>query len=653
MKLGKQWKIAIAATVIGNIFSFFVLFGPAERLNIDVLNVFMPSIQTSDDIVIVAIDETSFSAFETQWPWPRELHGMLIERLVEEGARDIIFDVVFAEPSEPDSDNYFADAISNAKKVILASDLTAVDDGFMTGVIETRPYVDFEEAGARVGLAGVDQDNDRVIRYFPSFEGTLSSVAAQHNQVPEERSKIISYIGPDHSFKYVSYYQFFIDDGIEPGSIRDKYVLIGLDVKATPDVQQSQVDAFPTPHTRFNARLSPGVEVHANMLQNLINESWISNPPTEQKLLFLGLMALVGFLATQTFNPLYSAGILLFTGIGAFGASILTWQNGYFLSAFAAFPSYMICFVASGAHAYLTEGKQKRQIKGAFAQYLAPDMVDALIADPEKLTLGGEKRTMTIMFCDVRGFTAISEALKEQPEVLAEVINTLLTELTNDILECGGTIDKYMGDCIMAFWNAPVENPKHAELAVEAAQKMMKTIYKVNDKISAQGTLSFDLRIGIGVATGECVVGNMGSKQRFDYTVLGDVVNLASRLEGQTKGYGITTVLCKNTAEVVANLNNKVLEIDKIRVKGKTEPETIFGLLEDNAKKEELEVVSDYLKRFRSGDFESAKDSLKPLLTHNDGPLKGFASLMLDRVEQLSKLPTNKNWDGVYTAETK
>ena len=653
MKLGKQWKIAIAATVIGNIFSFFVLFGPAERLNIDVLNVFMPSIQTSDDIVIVAIDETSFSAFETQWPWPRELHGMLIERLVEEGARDIIFDVVFAEPSEPDSDNYFADAISNAKNVILASDLTAVDDGFMTGVIETRPYVDFEEAGARVGLAGVDQDNDRVIRYFPSFEGTLSSVAAQYNEVPEERSKIISYIGPDHSFEYVSYYQFFIDDGIEPGSIQDKYVLIGLDVKATPDVQQSQVDAFPTPHTRFNAKLSPGVEVHANMLQNLVNENWISNPPTEQKLLFLGLMALVGFLATQTFNPLYSAGILLFTGIGAFGASILTWQNGYFLSAFAAFPSYVICYVASGAQAYLTEGRQKRQIKGAFAQYLAPDMVDALIADPEKLTLGGEKRTMTIMFCDVRGFTAISEALKEQPEVLAEVINTLLTELTNDILECGGTIDKYMGDCIMAFWNAPVENPKHAELAVEAAQKMMKTIYKVNDKISAQGTLSFDLRIGIGVATGECVVGNMGSKQRFDYTVLGDVVNLASRLEGQTKGYGITTVLCKNTAAAIKNKPELILEIDKIRVKGKKDPEVIFGLLEHAASSEEINAVDSYLNGFRTGNFDKSYAALETMLAQKESAVYSYALLMKNRIEELSKAPLPENWDGVYTAETK
>ena len=257
------------------------------------------------------------------------------------------------------------------------------------------------------------------------------------------------------------------------------------------------------------------------------------------------------------------------------------------------------------------------------------------------------------MFCDVRGFTAISEALKDQPEVLAEVINTLLTELTNDILETGGTIDKYMGDCIMAFWNAPVENPKHAEQAIQAAKKMMKTIYRVNEKIGAEGKVSFDLRIGIGIATGECVVGNMGSKQRFDYTVLGDVVNLASRLEGQTKGYGITTVLCKNTASSFNNNENNVLEIDKIRVKGKKDPEVIYGLLEESASTNELEAVSVYLQKFRSGDFKGSLASLKPLMTKNDSPLKQFASLMTERVTPLSKKPLKKNWDGVFTAETK
>ena len=280
-------------------------------------------------------------------------------------------------------------------------------------------------------------------------------------------------------------------------------------------------------------------------------------------------------------------------------------------------------------------------------------MVDALIADPDKLTLGGEKRKMTIMFCDVRGFTAISEALKEKPEVLAEVINTLLTELTNDILECGGTIDKYMGDCIMAFWNAPVENPKHAELAVLAAQKMMKTIYKVNDIISAQGQVSFDLRIGIGVATGECVVGNMGSKQRFDYTVLGDVVNLASRLEGQTKGYGITTVLCKNTAEAVLDKKEIVLEIDKIRVKGKTDPETIFGLLEADASETELKIVEDYLRLFREGKFKDAKKVIKQNIQDENSSIFQFSKLMDERLNELLELPVPKDWDGVYTAQTK
>ncbi len=653
MKLGKQWKIALGAAILGNFISFFTVFGPAERFNIDILNVLLPSRITSEDIVIVSIDETSFAAFETQWPWPRELHGMLIERLVEEGAKDIIFDVVFAEPSETESDAYFAEAISTAQNVILASDLTAVDDGFMTGVIETRPFVEFEDAGARVGLAGVDQDNDRVIRYFPSFKGTLSSVAAGIEDVPEERSKIINYVGEDHTFDYISYYQFFLENGIEEGAIENKYVLIGLDVKATPDVQQSQVDAFPTPYTRFNARLSPGVEVHANMLQNLLNEGWISNPPTQQKVILLLFMASIGFLATQTFNPFLSSGILIVTSLGAFGASAFSWQNGYFLSVFTAFPSFIFSFVASGAHAYLTEGKQKRQIKGAFAQYLAPDMVDALIADPDKLTLGGEKRKMTVMFCDVRGFTAISEALKDRPEVLAEVINTLLTELTNDILDSGGTIDKYMGDCIMAFWNAPVENPKHAELAVEAAQKMMKTIYRVNDIISAQGNVSFDLRIGIGVATGECVVGNMGSKQRFDYTVLGDVVNLASRLEGQTKGYGITTVLCKNTAAAIYQKSEIILEIDKIRVKGKTDPEVIFGLLESEATRNDIESVKQYLSQFRAGNFAKSIQALDTILKNEKSAVHAYASLMKSRINELSDAPLPKNWDGVYTAETK
>ena len=202
-------------------------------------------------------------------------------------------------------------------------------------------------------------------------------------------------------------------------------------------------------------------------------------------------------------------------------------------------------------------------------------MVNALIAEPDRLQLGGEKKLMT------RGFTSISEKLKSRPEVLTDVINTLLTELSQKILETGGTIDKYMGDCIMAFWNAPVLDPMHAENAVQAARAMATSVDEINQLIEEKEGENFELKIGIGIATGECVVGNMGSK-RFDYTVLGDVVNLASRLEGQTKAYGTTTIICKNTAKAISGEIPDTVEIDRIRVKGKQEPETIFGVFDAN-----------------------------------------------------------------------
>ena len=291
-------------------------------------------------------------------------------------------------------------------------------------------------------------------------------------------------------------------------------------------------------------------------------------------------------------------------------------------------------------------------IKGAFAQYLSPDMVDSLIEEPDKLKLGGEKRVMSIMFCDVRGFTAISEALKTKPEKLTEVINILLTHLSNDILNCKGTIDKYMGDCIMAFWNAPLINENHPEDAIEAARKMMVTMDEVNSLVQKSGDIDFDLKIGIGIGTGECVVGNMGSDQRFDYTVLGDVVNLSSRLEGQTKAYGVTTIISSNTYSETKNDKGDIIELDKIQVKGKTEPETIFGLFNDKLSSDERELQENFLEAYKKGDYQKSSKSLDDLIKLNAN-LVSYAKIMKKRIKIYEKTGFPNDWKGVFIATEK
>ncbi len=650
---GKQTLTALIASVVGALFSWYVLSASLERINIDTLNNFSSEVESSEEVVIVGIDEISFSSLEMQWPWPREVHGAMIDRLMEEGAKQVVFDVVFAEPSNEESDYIFAQSISAAKKVVLASDLSERDDGFIAGTVEVRPIELLEEYGAKVGLAGVDVDSDLVVRFHPPYANTLSSVAADiYDLEVEEKSRIVKYYGPDHSFPFVSYVQLFIEDGTPVDFFKDKTVLIGLDVKASPDAQASQIDSFPTPFTRFNSRLTPGVEVHANLLENLLLENWVRNAPVSHNIVFLIVMTLIGFFSCTSWKPLRSLSIGLGVNVISFFAGFYFWSEGYFLNNLIGLPSFIIAYVAAGGHAYLTEGRQKRMIKGAFAQYLSPAMVDSLILDPEKLKLGGERRKMTIMFCDVRGFTAISEALKDTPEKLTEIINVLLTNLSKDILDCNGTIDKYMGDCIMAFWNAPLEDKLHASNSVEAAKRMMKTIETVNSEVKAEFNLGFDLKIGIGIGTGYCVVGNMGSDQRFDYTVLGDVVNLSSRLEGQSKAYGITTVISSYTADEVSDHKDHFVEIDMIKVKGKTQPETIFGVSVDVIKDDERSILNDYLASYREGNLSQAEKMLGNLIEYS-GPLKQYALLMKDRLLELKQEGLPKDWDGVYEAKTK
>ena len=266
---------------------------------------------------------------------------------------------------------------------------------------------------------------------------------------------------------------------------------------------------------------------------------------------------------------------------------------------------------------YLREELDRRQIRTAFGQYLSEDMVEQLAEDPDRLKLGGETKQMSIMFSDVRGFTTISETYKSNPQGLTLLINSLLTPLSEAVVGNRGTIDKYMGDNIMAFWNAPLPDDDHALHACEAALEMENRLRKLNEERKSRGEVP--LEIGIGINTGECVVGNMGSDLRFDYTVLGDAVNLASRLEGQTKSFGVRILIGQHTAQGVAG-KIAVLPVDSIMVKGKTEPEEVYTVVggAELAGSEAFKSLAGQhaalYEAYRSGDWQTAAKLLSGCL---------------------------------------
>ena len=297
---------------------------------------------------------------------------------------------------------------------------------------------------------------------------------------------------------------------------------------------------------------------------------------------------------------------------------------------------------------------ERSKVRTAFSQYLAPEMVSRLAESSESLKLGGERKNMTFLFSDIRGFTAISESYKSNPEELTDLINNLLTVLSNEILKNNGTIDKYMGDCIMAFWNAPTDQIDHSDLALKASFDMEKALHEFN--INFKEDKGMELKIGIGINTGECIVGNMGSEKRFDYTVLGDPVNLASRLEGQSGTYGFQRIL---GADTVNNLKTDahLFEVDLIQVKGKSEPVKIytsfdnFSLVDDALMEFKNDHIN-FLQSYRNQQWERALNHLQRW----EDKVKEFDlyyAIFKDRIKDLEVNLVDPNWNGAYVATTK
>jgi len=435
-----------------------------------------------------------------------------------------------------------------------------------------------------------------------------------------------------------------------------KLVLIGtsaaglLDIKATP-LQEN----------------IPGVEVHVQVLEMILSGQLLQRPNyaigaelfalSAVALLIIVLVPVLGAALTMLMGAVVAAALLaaswfLFTSEG-----MLIDVAYPSLGAFAVFA--LLVFTN-----YLREEGRREQVRSAFRHYLSPTLVDQLANEPDLLVLGGESREMTILFSDVRGFTSISERLQDRPQALTRLMNRLLTPLTAEVLANNGTIDKYMGDAIMAFWNAPLRDDDHAFNSCDAALAMLTALDRLNEELlgeaeagAAEATV---LKVGIGINTGLCVVGNMGSEQRFDYSVIGDAVNLASRLEGQCPVYGADIILGEATASALGD-RATYAELDLIRVKGKLEPQRIFALLggpelvEDAETRNTIARIGDLLTAYRFQAWDAAEQALAAMaghrLAHID--LVKFRRLYSQRIDDFRREPPLPGWDGVYIAETK
>ncbi len=694
----------------------------------DTFQVLSPRDAEERPVVIVDIDEPSLRALG-QWPWPRTRVADIITRLTELGALVIGFDVVFAEADRlspqlaadafrdldettrsklrnlPSNDQVMAEAMRRSKVVVgetglpipvpqansqpatagvaaLGGDPAPFLFSF-PGLLQNIPVL--EQAAAGRGLFSIRTERDGIVRRVPmvlsaqgnimpslSFEmlrvvtgaqailirmdeAGIKEVAVPGLEMPTDRNgQLWVYFGPHDKNRYVSAIDV-LEGRVTADRVARRLVLIGTSAAGLLDLKTTPIEPN-----------MPGVEVHAQVIENILTKSTLSAP--SWALAAELTAALVIGIAIIWLAPLLSPLLLLI--FGALIVSLLVGVSWYLylqerLLIDFTYPllSSLLIYLTLVFGNYVSEQAQRRRIRSAFGQYLSPTLVEQLAKSPEKLVLGGEQREMTIMFSDVRGFTTISEIYRDDPQGLTALMNSFLTPLTNAIIDRRGTIDKYMGDAIMAFWNAPLDDPTHELNACEAALDMLDRVERLNrerEQTATAGATQFiPIQIGVGINTGRCVVGNMGSDLRFDYSVLGDSVNLASRLEGQCKSYGLPIIIGSRTAQAAKD-RFAILELDFIAVKGKKEPEVVYAIIG----REEMinsgrfqrwrELNVQMLSRYRSRHWTAALDIIEQGRAADDE--KRFTTLYkvyAERIRAFQINPPPDDWDGAYALETK
>src|SRR6266852_1538965 len=605
----------------------------------------------------------------------------------------------------PSNDQIFADAMRRSRVVLGESGLPHVVSEYdntlpVTGLAmlgePPQPFLlDFpgllrnvnvlEQAAAGRGLISIKTERDGIVRRVPmimqaqgatmpslSFEilrvatGTdtifiksekagIKSIAVKGFEIPTDHNgQLWVHFARHDPLIYVSAVDV-LEGRVAPELIARKLVLIGTSAVGLLDTKTTPIDP-----------VMPGVEVHAQVLESALTRAVLSQP-NYGVVVELCAAIVLGVLVIA-FAPLF--GPITLVAVGGLFASLLVgtawyfyWQHRLLIDFTYPLLSTTAIYLTLIFSSFVREQAQRRQIRSAFSQYLSPALVEQLAQSPEKLVLGGEEREMTIMFSDMRGFTSISESYKSDPQGLTALMNRFLTPLTNAILDRKGTIDKYMGDAIMAFWNAPLDDKSHQLNACEAAVDMLERIDVLNEvrQLEAKegGHAYIPLNVGVGLNTGTCVVGNMGSDMRFDYSVFGDSVNLASRLEGQSKEYGFPIIVGSNTA-LAAREKFAILELDFIMVKGKKEPEVIYAIAgrQDTAQSGRFQrlrnLTIEMLACYRGRDWDGALAAIeRGRRTDEAHSPELLYNLYEARIRGYQENPPPEDWNGAFALLTK
>ena len=638
---------------------------------------------TENNIVTINIDEATIAKYG-QWPFPRDKYADIIDRLYLHNAGLVVWNVLMPEPDRAGRDADLARVMRGEGTVVLPSapaDRTKNTPRVPGSAVINPEWADqivqypglianipiLENAAAGVGITNTLPEIDGVNRriplvvtvnekIYPALSLETLRVAAGDSTVQIKMSEggvekmRIPKFGPiatdnlgriwiDWSQKSRSYSFTELPKDLE-GAI----VIVGTTAAGLNNPVSTSIGAV-WPH-----------EMQASVIGTMANGVVIQRPDYADGLEIVAMLTagiLLLFLTRWTYVGIIS--IIVMVG----GAVAGSWYafNGYLwlfdITAFAS-GTILVALHAYGVK-FVSEFLQKQQIKKQFGTYLSPAMVEKLQKNPELLQLGGESRELSIMFTDVRGFTSISEHYGKDVQGLTKIMNRYMTAMTAKIIENNGTLDKYIGDAQMAFWNAPLDDADHAKNAVRTALEMMGSLDGFNREIETEGVPPFGM--GLGINTDVVVVGNMGSSQRFDYTCLGDGVNLASRLEGQSKPYGVRIVLGTKTAEYVKD-EYFILELDCIAVKGKKEGVNIYTVLETDPGAMPgyilaRETHDAMLVEYRNQRFDSAIKICNELMDEFDGQMNHYYENWIERCNEMKQQSLPKNWDGVYRATSK